>query len=152
MKTKYYFIYKKYDYWCNNRSQKEWNLKSKFIALFNLITVAVLSQNSEWCSEPTVLQHRHSELNMLSWRRSVFKSFEVNTLHQFVLAQQGFNQDLFICYVDFPKAFDSVRLLESLYKSTNKAVRVGMQGMCQTGLKCWWEYCKFVLCRHGIST
>lgn len=60
---------------------------------------------------------------------------------------QEYDKDLYICYVDFQKAFDSVwrrglwqtmrhlgydrkviRLLESLYRSTKSAVRVGTKG------------------------
>jgi len=60
---------------------------------------------------------------------------------------QGYDKDMYICYVDFQKAFDSVwrrglwqtmrhlgydrkviRLLESLYRSTKSAVRVGTKG------------------------
>ena len=60
---------------------------------------------------------------------------------------QEYDKDLFVCYVDFQKAFDSIwrrglwqtmshlgydrkviALLESLYKTTRSAVRVGSRG------------------------
>jgi Reverse transcriptase (RNA-dependent DNA polymerase) len=67
---------------------------------------------------------------------------------------QEYNKDLYVCYVDFQKAFDSVwrrglwqtmrhlgydrkviQLLESLYKTTKSAVRVGTKGE----LSNWFE-------------
>jgi Reverse transcriptase (RNA-dependent DNA polymerase) len=69
---------------------------------------------------------------------------QIFTLRQLAEKYTDFSRDLFVCYVDFKKAFDSVwriglwkvmrrlgypekvvRMLESLYKGTFSAVRVG---------------------------